>query len=84
MPDKNFGMRLAPHERRQIERLAQARRTNMKEAIMEAVRHRLDALGEPFRAEPESVLAGLEDIVGAAEGPADLSANKACLKGYGR
>ena len=68
MPDKNFGMRLAPHERRQIERLAQARRTNMIASFM-FVRHRLDALGEPFRAEPESVLAGLEDIVGAAEGP---------------
>ncbi len=84
MPAKNFGMRLAPHERREIERLAEARRTNMKEAIMEAVRRRLDALDEPFQAEPDSVLAGLEDVIGAAEGPEDLSANKDYLKGYGR
>ena len=31
--EKNFGMRLAPHERRQIERLAEARETTMKEAV---------------------------------------------------
>lgn len=31
-------MRLAPHERRQIERLAQAHGTTMKEAILKAVR----------------------------------------------
>lgn len=82
--EKNFGMRLSPHERRQIERLAAARETTMKEAVLEAVRHRLGEIAEPFRAEPGSVLDGLEDIIGSAEGPEDLSANRAYLEGYGR
>ena len=36
------------------------------------------------RAEPGSVLDGLGDVVGSAEGPEDLSANRAYLEGYGR
>ena len=84
MPAKNFGMRLAPHERRQIEQLAEARGTNMKDAILDAVRRQLEELAEPFRAEPGSVLEGLEDVVGSAEGPADLSSNRDYLEGYGR
>ena len=81
--ENNFGMRLRPHERSQIERLAQARRTTMKEAILEAVRHRLDEVEAPFRPEPGSALDGLDDVVGSAEGPEDLSTNRAYLAGYG-
>lgn len=46
MPAKSFGMRLAPHERRQIERLAEAQGMNMKDAILDAVRRQLDELDE--------------------------------------
>lgn len=84
MPTKNFGMRLSSHERRQIERLAEARGMNMKDAVLDAVRRQLDELDQQFRAEPGSVLEGLEDVVGSAEGPEDLSANREYLKGYGR
>lgn len=84
MPTKNFGMRLAPHERRQIERLAEARGTNMKDAILEAVRRQLATLDEPFQAKPGSVLEGLEDVVGSTEGPEDLSSNRDYLNGYGQ
>jgi hypothetical protein len=84
MPTKNFGMRLSPHERRQIERLAEARGKNMKDAILDAVRKQLDELDEAFQAKPGSVLSGLEDVIGSAEGPEDLSSNRDYLKGYGR
>lgn len=83
MPAKNFGMRLSPHERRQIERLAKAQGKNMKEAILEAVRKQLDQLDTATRTEPGSVLCGLEDVIGSAEGPEDLSSNKKYLEGYG-
>ena len=84
--EKNFGMRLAPHERRQIEQLAEARGTNMKEAILDAVRHRLEDLSrndaeEPFV--PRGRLKGAEHLIGCFEGPEDLSTNKAYLEGYG-
>ena len=84
MPTKNFGMRLSPHERREIEKLAEVRGTTMKDAILEAVRRQLDEMKEPFRAQRGSVLDGLEDVVGSAEGPEDLSINREYLNGYGR
>ena len=82
--EKNFGMRLAPHERRQIERLAEARETTMKEAILEAVRRLLDEIEseEPFT--PTGRLKGAEDLIGSfRSGLSDLSTNEAYLEGYG-
>ena len=84
MPKKNFGMRLSASERDKIERLAEAEGKNMKEAILDAVRDRLEELETPFEAEPGSVLEGLEDLVGSAEGPDDLSSNREHMEGYGR
>lgn len=82
--EKNFGMRLAPHERRQIERLARARGTTMKDAVLDAVRHRLGELAEdeePFT--PTGRLRGAEHLIGCFEGPEDLSTNEAHMEGYG-
>ena len=82
--EKNFGMRLAPHERRQIERLAEARATTMKEAVLEAVRRRLDEIEreEPFV--PKGRLKGGEHLIGCfRSGLGDLSTNKVHLEGYG-
>ena len=81
--EKNFGMRLAPHERRQIERLAAARKTTMKGAVLEAVRRRLDEMEdeEPFA--PTGRLKGAEHLIGCFEGPEDLSTNPAYMEGYG-
>lgn len=84
MPSKNFGMRLEPDERRQIERLANACGKTMKDAILDAVRRHLDELRTKFDAEPGSVLSGLEDVVGSAVGPDDLSSNEDYLEDYGR
>lgn len=82
--EKNFGMRLAPHERRQIERLAEVRETTMKEAVLEAVRRQLAEIEreEPFV--PTGRLKGAEHLIGCfRSGFGDLSTNKAHLEGYG-
>lgn len=84
--EKNFGMRLRPHERHQIERLAEARGTTMEEAILDAVRHQLQALadadGEPFV--PTGRLKGAEHLIGCfRSGVPDLSTNKKYMEGYG-
>lgn len=86
MPSKNFGMRLAPHERHQIEKLAEAQGKNMKDAILEAVRQQLSELGEeePFTPRPGGRLEGLDDLVGCFDsGFGDLSTNKDHMDGYG-
>lgn len=82
--EKNFGMRLAPHERRQIERLAEARETTMKEAVLEAVRRLLDEVEaeEPYK--PKGRLKGAEHLIGSfRSGLGDLSTNKRHMEGYG-
>ena len=87
--EKNFGMRLAPDERRQIERLAQARGTTMKDAVLDAVRLHLADLAqqdaqqdEPYV--PTGRLKGLEHLVGCfSSGVPDLSSNPKHMEGYG-
>ena len=86
--EKNFGMRLAPDERRQIERLAEARGTTMKDAVLDAVRQQLADLArrdaqedEPYV--PTGRLKGAKHLIGSIDGPEDLSTNPAHLEGYG-
>ena len=76
-------MRLSFAERRQIERLARAQGATMKEAVMDAVRKRLDEVdsGEPFVANGR--LKGAEHLIGCFEGPHDLSTNPDHMEGYG-
>ena len=88
--EKNFGMRLAPHERRQIERLAETRGTTMKDAVLDAVQRHLDSLvaqDAPAPDEPYVLtgrLKGAEHIVGSfSSGLTDLSSNPAHMEGYG-
>lgn len=82
--EKNFGMRLAPDERRQIERLAEARGTTMKDAVLDAVRQQLADLADqdaPYV--PTGRLKGAEHLIGAIDGPEDLSTNPEWMEGYG-
>ncbi|MEM8558622.1 MAG: hypothetical protein AAGG50_12440 [Bacteroidota bacterium] len=80
--NKNFGMRLAPEERRQIERLAEVRGMTMKDAVMEAVREHLADVDAPYV--PQGRLKGAEDLIGSfRSGLGDLSTNDAHLEGYG-
>ena len=82
--EKNFGMRLAPDERRQIERLAEARGTTMKDAVLDAVRQQLADLADqdaPYV--PTGRLKGAEHLIGSIDGPEDLSTNPEWMEGYG-
>ena len=86
MPEKNFGMRLSGHERKEIERLAKKQGKNMKDAILDAVRARLVELdaGETFSPRPGGPLDGLQETLGSFDsGLGDLSTNRDHLKGYG-
>ncbi|ACY48836.1 hypothetical protein [Rhodothermus marinus] len=83
--EKHFGMRLTPHERRQIERLARLRATTMKEAVLEAVQRRLEELEKEMQPPaPQGRLKDAVHLVGCFEGPEDLSTNPDYLEGYGR
>jgi uncharacterized protein (DUF1778 family) len=81
--EKNFGMRLAPDERREIERLAKARATTMKDAILQAVRRQLADIEETEPFVPQGRLKGAEHLIGCFDGPEDLSVNPEHLDGYG-
>jgi hypothetical protein len=81
--EKNFGMRLAPHERRQIERLAKARETTMKDAVLEAVRRLLEEIEDEESFKPHGRLKGAEHLIGCFEGPEDLTTSDEYMKGYG-
>lgn len=85
--EKNFGMRLAPHERRQIERLAETRGTTMKDAVLDAVRKQLSDLAAadaPDPYVPTGRLKGAEHLIGCfRSGVPDLSSNPKHMEGYG-
>ena len=86
MPKKTFGMRLSVSERREIERLAKLEGRNMKEALLDAVRRRLEQLADQrsFAPRPGGPLERLEDVIDCFEsGLGDLSSNKSYLEGYG-
>ncbi len=82
--EKNFGMRLAPHERRQIERLAKLRATTMKAAVLEAVQRRLEELeAETQPPVPQGRLKDAQHLIGCFEGPETLSSDPQYMEGYG-
>ncbi len=87
--EKNFGMRLAPAERLQIERLARARETTMKEAIMDAVRLVLTDLEREHAQRdaapsPTGRLKDAAHLIGSfRSGVHDLSTAKHHMEGYG-
>lgn len=58
-----------------VRRLARERRTSTSNVIREALERGLAA---------DDALADIRDLVGMAEGPADLSSNPEHLEGYGR
>lgn len=82
--EKNFGMRLAPHERRLIERLAKLRATTMKAAVLEAVQRRLEELeAEVHSPTPQGRLKRAVHLIGRFEGPEELSTDPKYMDGYG-
>lgn len=84
MPEKNFGMRLAPRERTQIEQLASLLGVSMKEAVLEAVGHRLREERGSARPELTGRLSGASHLVGSMHsGLPDLASNPDHMDGYG-
>jgi len=58
----------------------------MKDALLDAVRSRLEQLADErsFSPRPGSPLEGMEDVIGCFDsGLGDLSSNKTYLEGYG-
>jgi hypothetical protein len=83
---QRFDVSLAPDEHAQVERLARARGVTVKEAVLDAVRRHLAALGEGRGDDAEPAtgrLGGLDDLVGCFDGPADLSTGARHMDGYG-
>jgi len=63
-----------------LTRLAAERGTSRSAVVREAIRR----YAEQAPAEAESCLTLAADLIGSAEGPADLSHNKGHLAGFGR
>lgn len=97
MAAHSWKIHLSAREHDEVERLARLERTTAKEAVLSAVRRRLDEVAAPPEgaatsdaptgsdAPSGSVLERLEaaGAVGLFDGPEDLSANKAYLEGLG-
>ena len=76
-----FGMKVTPEQKYKIKTLAQHKGTSAKQALMDLVDEALTK--KPFKARKDSFLAGVENLVGSVEGPADLSTNPRYMDGFG-
>ena len=68
-----FGMKVTPEQKQKIKRLAQRQGLSAKEAVIKLVEEALarEQRAQPVEVRPGSFLDGIEDIVGAGEGPED-------------
>ena len=74
-----FGMRFTLSEKERIRRLAARDGLSAKEAVLRLVERELAVSKFP----KGSFLYGLDDIIGSAEGPGDLSTNPDYMDGFG-
>lgn len=80
---KWFGMKLTPEQKKKIEKLAEQRGTNQKEAVMELVDEAVQE--EPIEPNPGSFYDKHQEDCGFFEGPRDLSSNpEKYMKGFGK
>ena len=81
-----FGMKVTPEQKQKIKRLAQRHGLSAKETMMKLVDEALagEQPDKPVKVRPGSFLEGIEDIVGAGEGPPDLATNPKYMEGFGR
>ncbi len=77
-----FGMKLTPEEKQKIELLAEKKGVSKKEAVMNAVNE--SVVEYKIVAKPGSTLEKLQDIVGIADGPGDLSTNPKYMEDFGK
>lgn len=81
-----FGMKVTPEQKQKIKRLAERQGLSAKEAVIKLVEEALAReQGAPaLEVRPGSFLDGIEDIVGAGEGPPDLATNPKYMEGLGQ
>ena len=81
-----FGMKVTPEQKQKIKRLAQRQGLSAKEAVIKLVEEALarEQRAQPLEVRPGSFLDGIEDIVGAGEGPEDLATHPKYMEGFGR
>lgn len=77
-----FGMKVTPEQKRRIRRLAEREGVSAKEAVLRLVDRAL--ADDPIAVPPGSFLDGIQHLIGAVEGPTDLSTNPKHMDGFGR
>jgi hypothetical protein len=77
-----FGMKVTPEQKRRIRRLAEREGVSAKEAVLRLVDRALS--DDPIAVPPGSFLDGIQHLIGAVEGPTDLSTNPKHMDGFGR
>ena len=78
-----LNMRLTAEEKARITRMARGRGVTTKGFILDLVRQEEEKQKRHLEAQPGSFLDGIEDIVGSASGPGDLSTNPEYMEGFG-
>ena len=86
MSDHTFDLHFAPHERTLVERLADTLGMSTKDAVLEAVSHRLEEAQQVSQLPmPKGRLANARHLVGSMRsGIPDLASNPRHLDGYGQ
>ena len=81
-----FGMKVTPEQKQKIKRLAERYGLSAKDTVVKLVEEALarEHRDQPVAIRPGSFLDGIEDIVGAGEGPEDLATHSKYMEGFGR
>jgi len=81
-----FGMKVTPEQKQKIKRLAQRQGLSAKDTVIKLVEEALarEQHAQPLEVRPGSFLDGIEDIVGAGEGPPNLATHPKYREGFGR
>ncbi|HET6528025.1 MAG TPA: hypothetical protein VFG39_04670 [Balneolaceae bacterium] len=77
-----FGMKLTPEQKEKIRTLARRRGVSQKRAVLDLVEKEVEE--EQVKPVADSFYERNKDLIGAAEGPGDLSTNPKYMKGYGK
>ncbi|MEX0772067.1 MAG: hypothetical protein WEB89_01875 [Balneolales bacterium] len=78
-----LNMRLTPKEKANITRMARSRGVTTKGFILGLISQEEEKQKVRLEAQPGSFLDGIEDIIGSASGPGDLSTNPEYMEGFG-
>ncbi len=81
-----FGMKVTPEQKQKIKHLAERYGLSAKDTVMKLVEEALarEQRVQPMEIRSGSFLDGVEDIVGAGEGPLDLATHPKYMEGFGR